>query len=350
MTIIEQYDFAHPPGRDNRWKFILAALLGLTAYMCMGASGDFKKTIMADTNGTVLTTPLSFSNQVSMYIAATTSVQLVRYAEFTNNATVKGAITNVVEAGGGTGLLISTSGQILSNKTLVAGSNVYLQATTSNVTIGNTCAPLTNQANVFVAPHAQRINGTTILSNLILNGTGIVSNNFTVWGTITATNSSIARPNASFSCTNTLTNAGTSVSNVVPWCVIETVYAITTNGNKQIVLWSEGAYEANFSALFNNGTTEGGNVNIWIRQNNTNLVRSGTQITFPLVSGGTCTNQCMIIAAPISFHVNTAGEYIELLWWSDNATVTSPYTAAATSPARPASPPIIMTIRKISSQ
>lgn len=73
-------------------KTLIGLFIGLGAVLLMGGVGDVFKSVMTDPSGNVINTPLTFSNQVSMTVAATNINQLVRYQEFTN--TISGAINN----------------------------------------------------------------------------------------------------------------------------------------------------------------------------------------------------------------------------------------------------------------
>ncbi len=195
------------------------------------------------------------------------------------------------------------------------------------------------------------------------SGTVAVSNNFQVFGAqtnsdgltvnglFTSTNASIARPHITLSSTNTVVSAGTTSSNVVEWTQIEASYLCSTSSATRVTLQQPGYYIAFPSVMIKNGTTEGGSFNVWLRQNGTNVTRSGTSGWFPAVSGGGIITNCSLcIAAPLSFMVNTAGEYVELLWWSDNATVSVFESPVGASPPRSQSPAVIMEIYKQSSQ
>lgn len=176
------------------------------------------------------------------------------------------------------------------------------------------------------------------------------SRNFDVLGLLTCTNAAISRPHILVTCTNSQVNAGTTSSNLVQWSTIEDSYLMTTNGanSTTVVIPQSGTYVAHISTILRSGATEGGTASLWLRQNNTNIVRSGTEIKWPVVSGGgVITNVTQVIAVPIMFEA-TVNDSIELLWWSDNATIVSPYTGAGTNPPRPASPSTIMQIMKVS--
>lgn len=179
------------------------------------------------------------------------------------------------------------------------------------------------------------------------SGTSTNSGSLVVNGTLTATNAAISRPHIALSCTGNLSNAGATLSNVVYWTNIDDSYLMTTNG-PAAVIQQAGTYLAIISQILRTGTAEGGRALVWLRQNGTNMVRSGTLVEWPVVTGGSVlTNMTQVIAAPIMFEA-TANDQIELLWWSDNTTVTSPSTPEATNPPRPASPAVILTIEKSS--
>ena len=180
-------------------------------------------------------------------------------------------------------------------------------------------------------------------------GVNIYCSNLTSTGSAT-----INRPHLSISNTNQLTSAGTTNVNLIPWTNIDVQNNAgsgvwSTNGSK-IYFPTNGAYHAVLSVIFRTGATEGGNARVWLRQNGNDVTRSGTHLDFPTVSGGgTITNMSQVVAVP--FDIQTAvGDWIEFAWWSDTADTVLPSYSIGANPTRAASPAVILTIDKTSSQ
>jgi hypothetical protein len=101
-----------------------------------------------------------------------------------------------------------------------------------------------------------------------------------------------------------------------------------------------GTYNIQFSAQLHNkgGGGSGNTVNIWFRLNENNIANSDTKITVP-------SNAPFVVAAWNFIQSVTAGQYIELIWFTDNNNIILEHEdATATSPAIPS---VIMTAQQI---
>lgn len=82
----------------------------------------------------------------------------------------------------------------------------------------------------------------------------------------------------------------------------------------------------------------------WFRKNGTNIPASCSQISVPQSHGGT--------AGALIFYVNifekmAAGDYIQLVWNSNDTAVSLKHVNAATSPTRPETPSVILTVNQV---
>jgi hypothetical protein len=101
-----------------------------------------------------------------------------------------------------------------------------------------------------------------------------------------------------------------------------------------------GTYNIQFSAQLHNkgGGGSGNTVNIWFRLNENNIANSDTKVTVP-------SNAPYVVAAWNFIQSVTAGQYIELIWFTDNVNIILEHEdATATSPAIPS---VIMTAQQI---
>jgi hypothetical protein len=170
---------------------------------------------------------------------------------------------------------------------------------------------------------------------------------------VATTGGSIPKAHIMVSNTNTLTSGGATNLNLIPWTNIDAVCNScgpwSTNGTK-LYFPTNGAYLGIMSLIMRTGVNEGGNARIWLRQNGTNVINSGTHVDFPTVTlAGSITNFSQVVTVPFDIQV-ASGDYIEIAWWSDVAGIVLPSYPVGTNPARPVSPCLIMTVHKTSSQ
>jgi hypothetical protein len=101
-----------------------------------------------------------------------------------------------------------------------------------------------------------------------------------------------------------------------------------------------GTYNVQFSAQLHNkgGGGSGNTVNIWLRLNENNVADSDTRVTVP-------SNAPYVVAAWNFIVSVAAGDYVELMWFTDNVNIIleqEPATAI-----HPAIPSVILTAQQI---
>ena len=104
-----------------------------------------------------------------------------------------------------------------------------------------------------------------------------------------------------------------------------------------------GLYNIQFSNQLGNTANSDVTFDIWFRQNGTNVTNSNTKFSLlkSLGSG-------LYTAAALNFMANiNAGDYVEIMWSTDKATGQFEYLGTQTSPTRPATPSIILTVTQI---
>ena len=104
-----------------------------------------------------------------------------------------------------------------------------------------------------------------------------------------------------------------------------------------------GLYNIQFSIQLGNTANSDVTFDIWFRQNGTNVPNSNTKFSLlkSLGSG-------LYTVAALNFMANiTAGDYVEIMWSTDRATGQFEYLGTQTSPTRPATPSIILTVTQI---
>lgn len=112
------------------------------------------------------------------------------------------------------------------------------------------------------------------------------------------------------------------------------------DGSK-ITVAGAGKYNLQFSAQLYNTDTQIHDVSIWFRVNGVDLANSTSEVSVPNSHGGKTGR--LIAAWNIPFSLN-AGDYIQLVWSSPSTSVTIETIAPQTTPTRPLTPGLIVTI------
>jgi hypothetical protein len=132
-----------------------------------------------------------------------------------------------------------------------------------------------------------------------------------------------------------------------------TAYAITldttdfTNGvylsnSSRINVRSYGIYNFQFSIQFKNTTNDGQDIDIWFRKNGTDIANSNSKFHIPArKSSG---DPSYLIGALNFFAELQVNDYVQLMWRASDTAVTIEYLAAQTTPTRPATPSVILTV------
>jgi hypothetical protein len=172
-------------------------------------------------------------------------------------------------------------------------------------------------------------------------------------GTITGVNIAFGnisgRAYAAFYDAGTTDQTGsTTASTAVKWPASSVVGAgITVVNNSRITFAVAGTYRVNASLQFNNSTSSDHDVTVWFSKNGTDIANTGAKTNIPKTGdGGT-----MLVAYEI-FETVTAGQYIEMYWYPENAGVTLHYIAPVAAspgvtPAIPATPPAIAVTERV---
>jgi hypothetical protein len=117
--------------------------------------------------------------------------------------------------------------------------------------------------------------------------------------------------------------------------------AVNLAGKKTRMTFAHtGTYNIQFSAQLHNtgGGGSGNTVNIWFRLNENDIASSDTKVTVP-------SNAPYFVAAWNFIQSVAAGDYIELIWFTDNANIILEHeNATATHPAIPS---VILTAQQI---
>lgn len=107
---------------------------------------------------------------------------------------------------------------------------------------------------------------------------------------------------------------------------------------------SAGLYNIQFSAQLTSTDTSVHDVSIWFRKNGTDIAASNTMIAVPNSHGGVNGHN---VAAWNFFIQLSASDYVELMWSTTSTNISIEATGTQTSPTRPATPSLIVTMDRV---
>lgn len=105
-----------------------------------------------------------------------------------------------------------------------------------------------------------------------------------------------------------------------------------------------GLYNIQFSAQLTCTDTSIHDVSIWLRKNGTDVPATNSMVSVPNSHGGTSGH---VLPAWNFFIQLAANDYVELMWSTDSTTVSIEATGTQTSPTRPATPSLIVTMDRV---
>jgi hypothetical protein len=137
-----------------------------------------------------------------------------------------------------------------------------------------------------------------------------------------------------------------------------TAYAVTFNtpdgangvllkNSSQITFPYTGVYNIQFSIQFINTDNNSNNpleVNVWFRQNGSDIAESNSQFT--IVNKHGAYNGATIAALNFIASVN-ANDYIQLMWQTENTNISIKTLPAGTTPTTPVTPSVILTATQV---
>ena len=138
-----------------------------------------------------------------------------------------------------------------------------------------------------------------------------------------------------------------------------TAYAVTCNNpngangielrdGSKITFLHPGTYDIQLSFQFVNTSNNANSpqeINIWFRQNGTDIDYSNSRLSIPTRHGSI--NGHAIAALNLVVTTTTNNEYVQIMWQTDNTTITMETLPADTTPTRPVTPSVIITAQQI---
>jgi len=121
--------------------------------------------------------------------------------------------------------------------------------------------------------------------------------------------------------------------------------ASLSNSSRLNVSYS-GLYNVQFSAQFVNTDNSIHDIDVWFRKNGTDIANSNSRYSVPNRHGSVDGH---LIAALNFFVALEKNDYVEIIWRTDNTSISLETLPAGTSPTRPLIPSVIATISYLSS-
>ncbi len=188
----------------------------------------------------------------------------------------------------------------------------------------------------IVTKSNQVVIGNSSVTETVLRGNVIVSS-------ITGTYGDIGFPYITASSTNTQTIASATTVYPVTFDIIESSSNVTwaNTAKSTFTISYAGTYLITYSAIWDLTGGENADCEIWLRVNNVDVPRTNTILHIINAS----VEQLSTVTYLQKFNAN---DNVQLMMRSASTSAQLLYTAAGTSPTRPESPSIIITINKIS--
>ena len=153
-------------------------------------------------------------------------------------------------------------------------------------------------------------------------------------------------PHGAFQDSTDQTAANTTTAYAVTFNTTDFSNGVTIASNSRITVADSGIWNLQFSIQFKNTTNDGQDVDIWFRQNGTNIANSNSR--FHLSQRKSTGDPSHGIAALNFFVSMIANDYIEIMWRVTNTGVSIEHFDASSSPTRPAVPSAIATMSFVS--
>lgn len=153
-----------------------------------------------------------------------------------------------------------------------------------------------------------------------------------------------AVPYGAFQDTTDQTAASTTAAYAITLNTTDYAVGVAIVSNSQITVRSAGVYNIQFSIQFANADTQIQDVDVWFRKNGTDVAGSNSKFSVPNSHGGTDGH----LIAALNFYIQLAADdYVQLMWSTTSTDVSIEHLAAQTSPTRPTTPSVIVTINKV---
>lgn len=129
---------------------------------------------------------------------------------------------------------------------------------------------------------------------------------------------------------------------------------ISVVSNSQITFAQSGIYNITYSIQFKNTNNDLETIDVWLRKDGTDIAGSNTRFAIP-ARKSTGDPSYLVAVTPIMVDIETANQYVQIMWRVSNTAVTIEHLPAVTAspgvtPAIPATPSVIVGVTFISAQ
>lgn len=153
-----------------------------------------------------------------------------------------------------------------------------------------------------------------------------------------------AVPYGAFQDSTDQTAASTTAAYAITLNTTDYAVGVAIVSSSQITVRSAGVYNVQFSIQFANTNVAIHDVDVWFRKNGSDIAGSNSKFSVPNSHGGVDGH----LIASLNFYVQlAANDYIQLMWATSSTDVRIEHLAAQTSPTRPSTPSVIVTINKV---
>lgn len=153
-------------------------------------------------------------------------------------------------------------------------------------------------------------------------------------------------PYGAFQDSTDQTAASTTAAYAVTYNTTDFTNGISVASNSRLTVNSYGVYNIQFSLQFANTDTQIQDVDVWFSKNGTNIANSNSRFSIPNSHGGVDGH----LIAALNFWVElNANDYVEIMWRTTSTAVSIQQIPTASSPTRPATPSVILTMNFVSS-
>jgi len=153
-----------------------------------------------------------------------------------------------------------------------------------------------------------------------------------------------AVPYGTFQDTTDQTAASTTAAYAITLNTTDYAVGVAIVSSSQITVRSAGVYNIQFSIQFANTNVAIQDVDVWFRKNGSDIAGSNSKFSVPNSHGGVDGH----LIASLNFYVQlAANDYVQLMWSTTSTDVSIEHLAAQTSPTRPSTPSVIVTINKV---
>jgi len=153
-------------------------------------------------------------------------------------------------------------------------------------------------------------------------------------------------PHGAFRSNQDQTAASTTVGYAITYNVTDLSEGVYVTNSSRVNVDYAGVYNAQFSLQLINTDSQIHDVDIWFSKNGTNIADSNSRYSVTSSHGGVDGG----LIAALNFYLDlNPGDYFEIYWSTTDTAVSLQHLPTATSPTRPATPSVILTVGYISS-